>query len=56
LEQELRLGEMTGKYSRVKAKITYYGANVNRLNKNTHRDRIAATPLHRYVPCRVEPL
>jgi len=33
-----------------------YGANVNRLTKNTHRDRIAATPLHRYVPCRVEPL
>jgi anaerobic selenocysteine-containing dehydrogenase len=33
-----------------------YGANVNRLTKNTHRDRIAATPLHRYVPCRLEPL
>ena len=33
-----------------------YGANVNRLAKNTHRDRIAATPLHRYVPCRVEAL
>jgi len=31
-----------------------YGANVNRLTKNTHRDRIAATPIHRYVPCRVE--
>ena len=31
-----------------------YGANVNRLTKNTHRDRIAATPLHRYVPCRIE--
>lgn len=31
-----------------------YGANVNRLAKNTHRDRLAATPLHRYVPCRVE--
>jgi anaerobic selenocysteine-containing dehydrogenase len=33
-----------------------YGANVNRLTKNTHRDRVAATPLHRYVPCRIEPL
>jgi anaerobic selenocysteine-containing dehydrogenase len=33
-----------------------YGANVNRLTKNTHRDRVAATPLHRYVPCRLEPL
>ena len=33
-----------------------YGANVNRLTKNTHRDRVAATPWHRYVPCRVEPL
>jgi anaerobic selenocysteine-containing dehydrogenase len=31
-----------------------YGVNVNQLTKNSHRDRIAATPLHRYVPCRVE--
>ena len=31
-----------------------YGVNVNRLTKNTYRDRLAATPLHRYVPCRVE--
>jgi anaerobic selenocysteine-containing dehydrogenase len=31
-----------------------HGANVNRLTKNTHRDRFAATPLHRYVMCRVE--
>jgi anaerobic selenocysteine-containing dehydrogenase len=31
-----------------------YGANVNRLTKNTYRDRFAATPLHRYVPCRIE--
>lgn len=31
-----------------------YGVNVNQLTQNTHRDRIAATPLHRYVPCRVE--
>jgi anaerobic selenocysteine-containing dehydrogenase len=33
-----------------------FTANANRLAKNTHRDRIAATPLHRYVPCRVEPI
>ena len=33
-----------------------YGANVNRLTKNTHRDRLAGTPLHRFVPCRVEPV
>ena len=33
-----------------------YGVNVNRLTRNTHRDKFAATPLHRYVPCRVEPL
>ncbi|MDY6853047.1 MAG: molybdopterin dinucleotide binding domain-containing protein, partial [Thermodesulfobacteriota bacterium] len=33
-----------------------YGANVNRLTKNTHRDPLAATPLHRYVPCRVTPV
>ncbi len=32
-----------------------YGINVNRLTKNTHRDPIG-TPLHRYVPCRVEAL
>lgn len=31
-----------------------HGINVNKLTKNTHRDRIAATPLHRYVKCRVE--
>ena len=30
-----------------------YGLNVNRLTKNTHRDPLG-TPLHRYVPCRVE--
>jgi anaerobic selenocysteine-containing dehydrogenase len=30
------------------------GANVNRLTHSTHRDPLAATPLHRYVPCRVE--
>jgi anaerobic selenocysteine-containing dehydrogenase len=30
-----------------------FGINVNRLTKNTHRDRLG-TPLHRYVPCRVE--
>lgn len=31
-----------------------YGVNVNRLTKNTYRDKLAGTPLHRYVPCRVE--
>ena len=30
-----------------------YGANVNRLTKNTNRDHVG-TPIHRYVPCRVE--
>jgi anaerobic selenocysteine-containing dehydrogenase len=30
-----------------------FGLNVNRLTKNTHRDPLG-TPLHRYVPCRVE--
>jgi anaerobic selenocysteine-containing dehydrogenase len=33
-----------------------YGVNVNLLTKNTHRDRIAGTPYHRYVPCRAEGL
>ncbi len=33
---------------------TVTGANVNRLTQNTNRDPLAATPLHRYVPCRVE--
>ena len=33
-----------------------HGANVNRLTRNTHRDPVAATPIHRFVPCRVEPL
>jgi anaerobic selenocysteine-containing dehydrogenase len=31
-----------------------YGVNVNQFTKNTHRDRLTASPLHRYVPCRVE--
>ncbi|MBW2208403.1 MAG: molybdopterin-dependent oxidoreductase [Deltaproteobacteria bacterium] len=31
-----------------------YGVNVNQLTKNTHRDRLLGTPLHRYIPCRVE--
>lgn len=30
-----------------------YRANVNRLTKSTHRDQFG-TPMHRYVPCRVE--
>jgi anaerobic selenocysteine-containing dehydrogenase len=30
-----------------------FGANVNRLAKNTNRDQFG-TPMHRYVPCRVE--
>jgi anaerobic selenocysteine-containing dehydrogenase len=30
-----------------------YGVNVNRLASARNRDRIAATPLHRYIPCRV---
>jgi len=32
---------------------TIYGLNVNYLTKNTHRDRLG-TPMHRFVPCRVE--
>jgi len=31
-----------------------YGANANRLSAAYHRDRFAGTPLHRYIPCRVE--
>jgi anaerobic selenocysteine-containing dehydrogenase len=31
-----------------------YGINVNRLTKNTHRDPLG-TPVHRFVPCRIEP-
>jgi anaerobic selenocysteine-containing dehydrogenase len=30
-----------------------YGINVNRLTKNTHRDPLG-TPIHRFIPCRVE--
>ena len=32
------------------------GPNVNRLTASGNRDPIAATPLHRYVPCKVESL
>ena len=30
-----------------------HGINVNRLAPAKHRDRFAATPLHRHIPCRV---
>jgi anaerobic selenocysteine-containing dehydrogenase len=30
-----------------------HGANVNQLAPAKNRDRLAATPLHRYIPCRV---
>jgi len=30
-----------------------YGLNVNYLTKNTHRD-LLGTPMHRFVPCRIE--
>jgi anaerobic selenocysteine-containing dehydrogenase len=30
-----------------------YGISVNRLTRNTHRDALG-TPLHRFVPCRLE--
>jgi anaerobic selenocysteine-containing dehydrogenase len=30
-----------------------YGINVNRLTRSTHRDPLG-TPLHRFVPCRIE--
>lgn len=33
---------------------TTHGIAVNRLTSTAHRDRLAATPIHRYVPCRVE--
>jgi predicted molibdopterin-dependent oxidoreductase YjgC len=32
-----------------------HGANVNRPTRSTHRDPIAGTPLHRFVPCRMDP-
>jgi len=32
-----------------------YGINVNRLTGSSHRDPMG-TPLHRYVPCRLEPV
>lgn len=31
-----------------------HGINVNRLTSTSHRDRMAATRLHRYVLCRIE--
>ncbi len=32
-----------------------HGANVNWLTSSKHRDPLAGTPLHRFVPCRLEP-
>ena len=31
-----------------------YGLNVNRLTGSRHRDPLTGTPLHRFVPCRIE--
>ena len=33
---------------------TVYGLNVNNLTRTTHRD-LLGTPMHRFVPCRLEP-
>jgi len=33
-----------------------HGVNVNQLAPAKHRDRLAGTPLHRYIPCRVTKL
>ena len=30
-----------------------HGVNVNQLASAKHRDRLAGTPLHRYIPCRI---
>jgi anaerobic selenocysteine-containing dehydrogenase len=38
----------------LKYKGKEHGVNVNRLTKNTHRDRLAATPLHRFVRASIE--
>ena len=47
--------DQLGKWYRDVYQGKIYGANANRLAKNTHRDRIAGTPFHRYIRCRVEP-
>ncbi len=33
-----------------------HGANASRLTGSTRRDRLAPTPCHRFVTCRVEPV
>ena len=33
-----------------------HGPNVNRITKNTHRDKLAGTPLHSYVLAKVKPI
>ena len=33
-----------------------HGPNINRITKNTHRDKLAATPLHSYVLAKVKPI
>lgn len=55
ISKEVRKGQVLIPHGfGLKYKGVEHGINVNRLTKNTHRDRFAATPLHRYVPCRVE--
>ena len=33
-----------------------HGVNVNMLTSAANRDPVAGTPIHRYVPCRIEPV
>ncbi|MBF0225169.1 MAG: molybdopterin-dependent oxidoreductase [Desulfobacterales bacterium] len=55
ISKEVRQGQVLIPHGfGLKYKGEPYGVNVNRLTKNTHRDKLAGTPLHRYVPCRVE--
>jgi hypothetical protein len=51
-EIHMRIADKTGFIPEIPGET--HGVNANGLAKNTHRDRSAGTPFHRYIPCRVE--
>ena len=55
VSDDVRIGQVLMPHGfGLKYEGSVHGVTINRLTKNTHRDRLAATPLHRYVQCRIE--
>ena len=55
VSDDVRIGQVLMPHGfGLKYEESVHGVAINRFTKNTHRDRLAATPLHRYVQCRIE--